>query len=137
MPRPPVALVAIAPLIHPSNLKLCRMKWYRSSIMWYLLGLLLFYHMADFSNPVWGHLYYVWDKGKDVLLLVALAGLAPKHRKQILPVIIFSIIRLLWEVAAWLINQNINGSKVIDYLFLLCLVVYLWPFIKESKEWQK
>ena len=113
------------------------MKWYRSSIMWYLLGLLLFYHMADFGKPFWGHLYYVWDKGKDVLLLVTLAGLAPRHRKQILPVIIFSIIRFLWEVATWIISTDINGSRVIDYLFLLCLAAYLWPFIKESKEWQK
>lgn len=113
------------------------MKWLQLFLIWFLIGMTVFYHMADFSQPVWSHIYYLWDKGKDVLIMAALIALAPRLKKFVLPVFVFSIIRFLWEVAAWVINEDINNSKVIDYLFLLCLGVYLWIFIKESKEWQK
>ena len=113
------------------------MKWLKFFLIWFLIGMTVFYHLADFSQPVWSHIYYVWDKGKDVLVMAALIAVAPRFKKFVLPIFIFSIIRFLWEVASWVIQADINNSKVIDYLFLLCLAVYLWIFTNEWKEWQK
>lgn len=113
------------------------MVWVKISIGWFLFGLLVFYHDAIFDMNIWAEMYYVWDKSKDVFLLMALWKCLRKLRSSILPLLIFSIIRLVWDLIAYCINENINNELIVNNLFGVCLVVYLVMIIKELLEWRK
>lgn len=102
------------------------------SAAFYFLGLVCFYHIADFTKPEWGVAYYLWDKAKDVLFSAVISYKIPKSKFK--TIYYFCVIRLGWEIAALTINSNINDSKVIDFLFLLFIVIWVYQLIR---EWSK
>lgn len=106
--------------------------WLVVAAVWYFIGMLCFYHIADFSKPDWGTAYYLWDKAKDLLFAGAIVYNIPRSKFKI--IFYFCIIRLVWEIAALTLNSDINNGRVIDWLFLLFVGIWVYQL---SSEWQK
>ena len=102
------------------------------SAAFYFLGLVCFYHIADFSKPEWVVPFYLWDKAKDLLFSAVITYKVPKSKFK--TIFYFCVIRLGWEITALTINSNINNSKAIDFLFLLFMGIWGYQLIR---EWSK
>lgn len=103
----------------------------------YIVGLLVFY-VWGIVNTGWHEYYYLWDKGKDLLVFIAMYEIANKRlKKAIKPVIIFSIIRFLWQVISSVTSSDINNVKAVDYLFVTLVLVCSYLTIKDLYEWHK
>lgn len=109
----------------------------KSAIVFYILGLFVFYFIADYQYKEWKEIYYLWDKTKDVILWVAAYQLLKRLRPYLLPVVIFSIIRVLWDLTAWIISEDINNTKVIDWLFILLPLSIIWIYLNELRQCQR
>lgn len=97
-----------------------------------MLGLLVFYHIADFSQTDWKNAYYLWDKSKDLILISAIYFLT-KRQRSVLVIVMFSAIRFVWELIADISKLDINNTIAINWLFILCLVAWILVMIKEKK----
>ncbi len=113
------------------------MKWAISALLFYLLGVMVFLTAADFSIIHWVNAYYVWDKLKDVILITAIYALLPKYRKSIRWALGYAMIRVGWEVAAWIMELDVNGKKAVNSLFLVLATAVVVLVVKDLKEWQK
>lgn len=103
----------------------------------YIIGLLILYTWGTL-NQGWYEYYYLWDKGKDTLLVMAMYCLAENRLKwAIKPVIIFSIVRFLWQVTSSITSWDINNIKVVDYLFILLALICSYLSLKELYKWHK
>lgn len=104
-------------------------KWAFSAIGLYIVGMLVFYRWGQL-NTNWYEYYYIWDKSKDVLFLIGIYYLVPRwFRLAVVPVIIFSLVRLLWQIISTFTGLNINNTKVIGWLFVIlaasCFCLFL------------
>ena len=108
------------------------MKAAQIGLVVYMLGLMVFYHMADFSHPDWKAAYYMWDKAKDLILILAIY-LLTKRQRALLVILLFSAIRFLWELIADISHTDINNIVAINWLFLVCLAAWGWLMLKEKK----
>jgi len=102
--------------------------------MFYFIGLICFYHMADFTKQDWAQIYYLWDKCKDVFFSGVIYFCIPKKGKMFKTIFYFCLIRFIWELAAWMLNSNINNSRAIDFIFLIFLGIWIYQLIL---EWQR
>lgn len=107
------------------------MIWVIIASVWYFVGMICFYHIADWQIEGWVNGYYFWDKGKDLLFAGAITFNVPVYGKQFKTIFYFCIIRLAWEVAALTMNSDINNSMVINILFLLFPLIWVWQLLKE------
>lgn len=108
-----------------------------AAIVVYMIGLLIFYVWGVF-NTGWYEYYYLWDKGKDFIMFIVLYQ--PENRKMkaaILPVVIFSIIRFLWQLISSVTGLDINIPIITDYLFILLASVCSYLMLKELIKWHK
>ena len=112
------------------------MKWVVVAAVWYMAGLLLFYYAADYSNQHWVSGFYIWDKTKDLLFVTAIMVNLKQFRKSFKTIFYFCIIRLVWEIVADITRVDINNSNVIDWIFLVFLILWLMAAIKELKAWR-
>lgn len=78
-----------------------------------MMGLLVFYHIADFTDQNWMQGYFYWDKGKDLLFIAAIYYLTRRQR-AVLVILLFSAIRFVWELVANLTGLPINNIPVIN-----------------------
>ena len=106
----------------------------RIAAAWFILGLLFFYTGGVFdkynSLPNW--IYYWWDKGLVVLLWLGIYFVAyDRLRRPLKPIIIFSIIRLVWDIVSFSTGVSIANSQAMSLLFLLLTLVVLWIYLKE------
>lgn len=110
----------------------------KAVMMVFMGGLILFYGFADFENETWAKIYYVWDMSTDMLAVGCIYLIAKKYRVRILPILVFTAIRALWEITAFVFGQHINSSLIINYLFLLTVVILGFQMsISLIKEWNK
>lgn len=115
------------------------MKWAQISIYFYILGRLIFAVYADFSSTVWNDVYYIWDAAKDLLFVVAIQNLIPKSERWITkPVLIFCLLRLLWEIINPFTTVGINHPKAVDAAFLALITgVVILLTIDLIKRWKQ
>lgn len=86
----------------------------------------------------WHDLYYLWDKAKDLLLFIAIFFLVHKKvRWAIKPIIVFSSIRLIWQIISSLTGLNINNTKIVGWLFIAAATISDYLFIKGLIKWQR
>src|SRR5690606_30010706 len=111
------------------------MKMIVIAISFYLIGLMLFNTSAVFDSYWWHSFYFLWDKGKDVLFISAIYFVV-KHR-YVLWLLIYSIIRFLWELLTNLKAWNANNDSWVMISFLLLTLICSGVFIKESLKWLK
>lgn len=103
----------------------------RFTIAFFMIGMLVFYAMATFHIDYWSRLYFIWDKGKDVIIMYSLWQLSVKKYGQVLqPVFWFTVVRLVWEFISWATGLAVNNSIVVGILFI---IVSLYVFIAAIK----
>lgn len=111
----------------------------RITILFYLLGLLVFYTAATFANEsytTWSYVYYMWQKTSDFLLMATIA-LRPKDSKIIIPVIYLAAARLLWEIAAWVMGLQATNPVMVGSLFIILIILCIFITIKDIKKWHR
>lgn len=109
---------------------------YAVTISLYLLGLLFFYTMGVADEYYSAATYYIWDKLKDILLLVCIA-IAPRNPPGLKLVIGFAVIRLLWEIICIITGWNINNTKAVGILFILLIIVIFCLMYNDLIKWRK
>lgn len=103
------------------------------AIYFYIFGLTPFFAFADWSIPTWAQTYYVWQMVKDMLLLGCIYLIAaPKHKPKILPILMFSAARAGWELISFTFGKDVNSIMIVDYFFLLVVVIAVYQF---SRKW--
>src|SRR4051812_5773797 len=93
------------------------------SFIWYMGGLSYFLAFADFTVPMYKKMYWIWAMGKDPLFILSIYSLLPKYRKQIFPILFFSLTRFTWEIIAQASGQDANRAMVVDYMFWIVLSI--------------
>lgn len=102
----------------------------------YALGMALWlYGMQD--HPHWYEAYRIWDKCIDLIFISAIYYLTPGwFRKPFVPIIIFSIARLIWQITATLTAANVNTIEVVNSLFILLALACFTIFLIGLKQWR-
>lgn len=101
-------------------------------ILFFMGGIIIFYGFADFDQPLWASIYYVWNKTEDFVAFGCIWMLAPKnYKKIILPVVVFSAMRMTWEILALLLGQNVNSIMIVDYLFAITVVILITLYVRK------
>lgn len=95
------------------------MRLIQLALAFVIIGLFIFYAMADFDVRNWQYVYGTWDKVKDLLFILYIYINIKKIRTISLPVLIVLSARLLWEIISWVFNISINEEQWINYLFIL------------------
>ncbi len=103
----------------------------------YLLGLFVFYLKAAFHIKGWATAYYIWDKaigcGFFFWYFIYLSCEKPV-KISIAPVVVFSLIRLLWEIPSAIYNISASNSLMVAFLFIaLVITTGIMLFRKDSK----
>lgn len=106
------------------------------SLSVYMVGLLVLYTWGQLNNG-WYEYYYLWDKGKDVLLLLALYSVAGRFKWAVMPVIIFSIVRFVWQIISSITGWNINNVQAVGWLFIILAFPCSFLLLKELFKWHK
>ena len=108
----------------------------RVAIAVYMVGLLVFYTWGQI-NTGWHELYFAWDKGKDLILMLGIREiLPPKHRSIVTPLIWFSLIRFVWQIISTITGLNINNTEIVGWLFIGAAGVCSYLMLKGFKEWR-
>ena len=111
----------------------------RIAILWYLIGLLLFYTVATFdvqSYNNWGYFYYGWQKLCDILFIVTIL-LRPKSSQVIQPVLYIAFARFLWEIISFSCGFQSTTPIIVGSLFIILIIVCLFITIKEITRWRR
>lgn len=109
----------------------------RFAIAVYMVGLLILYTWGQI-NTGWHDVYYIWDKGKDLLLFIGIYYLIPRSQRNIIvPIIWFSVIRFIWQIVSTLTGLNINNTEAVGWLFIGAAGVCSYLMLKGFKEWRK
>jgi len=110
-------------------------KWIAAWVVVFLTGM-MFFNNVDLGKEVYWMPYFIWDKGKDVITMLAFLAAFPRSKSlylKLIPVLIFLLIRLLWEPLSNVIGLNINDQRAINFFFFLLLLVYILIFSNELK----
>lgn len=107
------------------------------AVSFYIVGLLVF-HVWGQLDDGWYEVYYIWDKAKDVLLTKGLHLVSPPQYKDgLLCVVIFSLIRFLWQIISYFTGANINNTEVIGWLFIMLAFIAFLMMLKGFVKWHK
>lgn len=106
----------------------------RLAIAGFLLGLLVFYLAATFDTRLWDWTYYLWDKSFGGGVAVWYAIYALSRDRVAIPVLVFSIIRLIWEIISYFTGVSVNNTKYIAIGFVVLCVICLYQTYKECSR---
>lgn len=98
------------------------MKFLKLVVILHLAGLFIFNLLGLFGNKFWEAGYFYWDKsvGSGFLVWMVLYFSSSFDRKWIIrPVLIVSLFRFLWQVAAYINGWDINHEKWLALLFIV------------------
>src|SRR5690349_8914072 len=106
------------------------------ALCFYMIGLLILYVWGQLNNG-WSEYYYIWDKGKDLLVFIALYLVAKRLRWAVIPVIVFSAVRFIWQIISSITGWNINNTRAVGILFIVLAMICSFLTIKELFKWHK
>lgn len=114
------------------------MKLLGIAISGYILGMVIWYTSAIFEQfPKWVLAYQWWDKvvGASIFTWLAVYGCLNKvNRKFIIPLIVFSSIRFIWDVVSHFTGINVNNTWGVAALFLVLIGVTSYYLFKEFRK---
>lgn len=91
-----------------------------------LIGLWIGYVSADYYDGRWMEYYYLWDKGKDVLLLLIPVQFVSKKLKIILcSMVVFFLVRFVWQMFAIRDYATASRPSIIFLLYILEMIMVL------------
>lgn len=110
----------------------------RAGIILYVIGLTVFYVEATFERWWWHEIYYLWDKCLLVFLFWGIHQIVPREKKRIVfPVLIFSIIRLVWQIVVSITGWEINDARAVAALFILLSALCSYLTLKGLIKWER
>jgi hypothetical protein len=112
------------------------MKWAATWAIFIIAGIMFFLNVDTEKEMYWMP-YFLWDKGKDIIASIAFVCLFKKYKYLYLPILIFLIIRFLWEPVSSIFHLSINNRIAGNVLFGLLILVILITYLKEQSKWQK
>jgi hypothetical protein len=93
-------------------------------LVMYLAGLMIFHAVGNFGyNPIWDHVYWLWNISRDLLFWVLILGLTKGFELVIILVITYTFIRLCLEVITIILKTGPNVWFAVDILFLVLLTI--------------
>lgn len=117
------------------------MRWLTALVYGYIGGLMVFYLCAAFGSAFWDNLYYLWSAIFEVGVVgwgvIYYSVKPPIYQRFILPIWIFSGVRLLWEAVSQVFDIWVNNSLVVAVLFLILLGVTTYIEIIQHKRIKK
>lgn len=119
------------------------MRWLYYLVYGYIGGLMLFYTAGVFDENSygWDVTYFVWagiaDGGVLVWVTIYHTVKPPIYKGFIVPVFIFSCIRLGWEVLSFVTGAPINDPVVVAVLFLILLMAVTYIEVIQHKRIKK
>lgn len=114
-------------------------NWIIATYVLFIVGMIVFLTHAIFDYiPAWDKIYYLWDKTKDLLFLICIYRIYPFLRGTTKYIIIFAILRLLWEVITIIIHVSPNHAIGVNTLWLILVGFTVFLSIKEMyAEWKQ
>jgi hypothetical protein len=101
------------------------------AILWFVAFLLLYHAVGDAKSIGWQNAYYFWDKSCDLLFFVILYFAVPKQRSVIIPVIIYTSVRLCFQITTIIWGIDTNATRIVNTLYLILTGVFIIECIKE------
>lgn len=109
-----------------------RNTWIAATAYFFMGGMLFFLTLKVIPNDfVTYKAYYLWDKGKDCLLLFCLLLLCEPLRRFLFVFLVYSLIRLLWQIIITITNEDINDIRWINVTWLILVVYMIYLSIRE------
>lgn len=98
----------------------------------FMAGMLLFLTLkvVPYDIPTY-KAYYLWDKAKDSLLFLCLVLLCKPLRRFLAVVLLYSLIRLSWQILVTITGEDINDIRWINATWLTLLIYLIILSIKE------
>lgn len=116
------------------------MKLLTITIAFILLGLGIGYIDAFKSITLWSNFYYVWDKSKDLLLVLTLQLFTPNKKiKQSLRLLAsFFVLRIIWDLIAITTNYSTAASPTIMAIMFFLWAIVILIIMRQGimEEWQ-
>ena len=116
------------------------MKLLIITIGFILIGLGIGYVDAIKSVDLWSSFYYIWDKLKDLLLVLCLIWFVPNKKiKRSLQILSsFFFIRIIWDLIAITTDYSTAASpQVMITMFLMWGIVIIYLMLQGvMEEWQ-
>lgn len=96
------------------------------------------YHTNDKPDPlrnVWDDAYYVWDTGKDLLIMLFIYSVLDETKKWIIkPLFLFASIRLLWAITVPFTNlDKVANPLMVTMAFTLLIIGVITYSIRDLK----
>jgi hypothetical protein len=112
------------------------MRLYFFALIWIIFGLLLFMMAAEFKIKGWENCYWLWDRGKDLLLLGVITY---RNRVRIAHgigiVISFAVCSVILEILIIILGWNINETIIVRVLFTIYLLICFTALLIELRKW--
>lgn len=104
-----------------------------------IVGLSIFYASANFKGSlIWQHTYGIWDKLKDLLLVVFSCRFFYTTKATKYSIIGVLALRLIWEIVSWAFLISINDVKWVNILFIFTTACCSLIIIKELvSKWRQ
>lgn len=108
-------------------------------LVWYFIIGMIYIHLRGNFLPneqlVWDDIYYIWNNGLFLIFFILVRCFVDyKYRSSFNPVIFYSLIRLIWEIASPVTNiWEINHPVMVTIMFSILLtggIVLLWKDLK-------
>lgn len=105
------------------------------TIAFIIIGLMIFTSMATFNVEAWDRSYFIWDKGKDVLLAYLVWQLSIKRYGHVVqPLFWFMVVRFWWDIISWGTALSVNDPKIIGILFILYSLYVFYKAITDVRN---
>jgi len=111
----------------------------RIEVTFYCMGLLTFLVFANFAPEgmynKWNWLYYWWEKifgAGFVIWLAIYIKCSSRNRVIVAPVLLYSLIRVFWDVISFFVGAHINSPIIIAILFIILLGICYWFTLREG-----
>lgn len=107
-------------------------SWAAIAAYVFMAGMLLFLTLKIVPNdiPVY-KAYYLWDKAKDFLFLFCLLLFCEPLRRFLFVVLVYALIRFLWQIFITITNEDINDIRWINATWLTLASCMTYLSIKE------
>lgn len=108
--------------------------------IWYFIVGMIYIHVRatflPYEQTIWDDLYYIWNNGLFLLLFILVrCFVIDKYRSSFNPIIFYSLIRFLWEVASPITNRvEVNHPTATTVLFSILLTGAIILLLADLKK---
>lgn len=106
------------------------MKWV--AIFFVIIFLWQGYLFADYQEHIWVCIYSIWDKTKDLVLVLAIISLLRRRfesRRLVASyriISVFLVCRILWDMVVMFSGLDINNPYAIKWLFYIAWICVIY-----------